>query len=199
MKAIFLCGFMGCGKSTVGELVARQLKLPLIDTDAYLVEQEGRSIPEIFAQDGEPYFRKIEAEAIRTLCGTQAVIACGGGAMLNPDSAAAARKEGVVVLLDESFDTCYRRIKGDTNRPIVQRSTKEELEQLFKACGSVPCQCLLRGCRRRVPQEDGGACHRCGTGSLELVFIGNICGFSSKFFCRQGKNLQAYFRMARNF
>ena len=137
MKAIFLCGFMGCGKSTVGELVAKQLQLPLIDTDAYLVEQEGRSIPEIFAQDGEPYFRKIEAEAIRTLCGTQAVIACGGGAMLNPDSAAAARKEGVVVLLDESFDTCYRRIKGDTNRPIVQRSTKEELHALFDQRASI--------------------------------------------------------------
>ena len=145
---IYLCGFMGCGKSTVGELVARQLKLPLIDTDAYLVEQEGRSIPEIFAQDGEPYFRKIEAEAIRTLCGTQAVIACGGGAMLNPDSAAAARKEGVVVLLDESFDTCYRRIKGDTNRPIVQRSTKEELEQLFQKRAAVyraNASCVVAG------------------------------------------------------
>ena len=148
MKAIFLCGFMGCGKSTVGELVAKQLQLPLIDTDAYLVEQEGRSIPEIFAQDGEPYFRKIEAEAIRTLCGTQAVIACGGGAMLNSDSAAAARKEGVVVLLDESFDTCYRRIKGDTNRPIVQRSTKEELEQLFRKRAAVyraNASCVVAG------------------------------------------------------
>ena len=88
---------MGCGKSTVGELVARQLKLPLIDTDAYLVEQEGRSIPEIFAQDGEPYFRKIEAEAIRTLCGTQAVIACGGGVIKTPGNARALRQNGPVL------------------------------------------------------------------------------------------------------
>ena len=51
---IFLCGFMGCGKTTVGEILAKQLGLPLIDTDAYIVEQEGRSIPEIFAQEGEP-------------------------------------------------------------------------------------------------------------------------------------------------
>ena len=127
---IFLCGFMGCGKTTVGEILAKKLGLPLIDTDAYIVEQEGKSIPDIFAQDGEPYFRKKEAEAIRTLCGTQAVIACGGG-MLNPDSADYARKNGAVVLLDESFDTCYGRIQGDTNRPIVQRSTREELHQLF--------------------------------------------------------------------
>lgn len=61
---IFLCGFMGCGKTTVGEILAKKLGLPLIDTDAYIVEQEGKSIPDIFAQDGEPYFRKKEAEAI---------------------------------------------------------------------------------------------------------------------------------------
>ena len=128
---IFLCGFMGCGKTTVGELLAKKLGLPLIDTDAYIVEQAGKSIPDIFAQDGESHFRKLEAEAIRTLCTRNAVISCGGGAMLNPDSAAYARKNGAVVLLDESFDTCYGRIQGDTNRPIVQRSTKEELHQLF--------------------------------------------------------------------
>ena len=128
---IFLCGFMGCGKTTVGEILAKKLVLPLIDTDAYIVEQEGKSIPDIFAQDGEPYFRKKEAEAIRTLCTQYAVISCGGGAMLNPDSADYARKNGAVVLLDESFDTCYGRIQGDTNRPIVQRSTRDELHQLF--------------------------------------------------------------------
>ena len=126
---IFLCGFMGCGKTTVGEILAKKLGLPLIDTDAYIVEQEGKSIPDIFAQDGEPYFRKKEAEA--TLCTQNAVISCGGGAMLNPDSADYARKNGAVVLLDESFDTCYGRIQGDTNRPIVQRSTRDELHQLF--------------------------------------------------------------------
>lgn len=71
---IFLCGFMGCGKTTVGEILAKKLGLPLIDTDAYIVEQEGKSIPDIFAQDGEPYFRKKEAEAIRTLCTQNAVI-----------------------------------------------------------------------------------------------------------------------------
>ena len=128
---IFLCGFMGCGKTTVGEILAKKLGLPLIDTDAYIVEQEGKSIPDIFAQDGEPYFRKKEAEAIRTLCTQNAVSSCGGGAMLNPDSADYARKNGAVVLLDESFDTCYGRIQGDTNRPIVQRSTRDELHQLF--------------------------------------------------------------------
>lgn len=134
---IFLCGFMGCGKTTVGEILAQKLGLPLIDTDAYIVEKEGKSIPEIFEQDGEPYFRNVEAAAIRTLCQENAVISCGGGAMLNPESAAYARENGAVVLLDEAFRTCYHRIKGDANRPIVQRSTREELEALFDKRASV--------------------------------------------------------------
>lgn len=134
---IFLCGFMGCGKTTVGALLAQKLGLPLIDTDAYIVAHEGKSIPDIFAQDGEPYFRQVEAQAIRSLCQENAVISCGGGAMLNPESADFARKNGAVVLLNESFDTCYNRIKGDSNRPIVQRSTKDELKALFEKRASV--------------------------------------------------------------
>lgn len=134
---IFLCGFMGCGKTTVGEVLAQKLGLPLIDTDAYIVKQEGKSIPEIFDQNGESYFRQAEAQAIRTLCQEKAVISCGGGAMLNPESAAYARENGAVVLLNESFQTCYNRIKDDTNRPIVQRSTKEELKDLFEKRASV--------------------------------------------------------------
>ncbi|MCD8219453.1 MAG: shikimate kinase [Ruminococcus sp.] len=145
---IFLCGFMGCGKTTVGELLAKKLGLPLIDTDAYIVREESKTIPEIFAQDGEAYFREKEAAAIRTLCDKQAVISCGGGVMLNPESAAYARKNGIVVLLDESFACCYQRIRGDSNRPIVQRSTKEELEALFQQRASiyrVHASCVIPG------------------------------------------------------
>lgn len=145
---IFLCGFMGCGKTTVGELLAKKLGLPLIDTDAYIVQQEGKSISEIFAQDGEPYFREKEAAAIRALCQKQAVISCGGGAMLNPENAAFARKNGIVVLLDESFACCYNRIKNDKNRPIVQRSTKEELQALFEQRASIyraHASCVIPG------------------------------------------------------
>ena len=128
---IFLCGFMGCGKTTVGELLAKKLGLPLIDTDAYIVEQAGKSIPDIFAQDGEPHFRKLEAEAIRTLCTRNAVISCGGGAMLKDINAEAAAKFGTVVYIDVPYDVCYDRISGDTNRPIVMANTKESLEEIY--------------------------------------------------------------------
>ncbi len=134
---IFLCGFMGCGKSAMGRALARRLRLPLIDTDDFIVQQEGMSIPEIFAQKGEPYFRKVEAEAVRSLCQKHAVVACGGGAMLNPETAAAACAAGTVVFIDQTFDVCYERIKDDANRPIVQRNTKEQLKEIFDARADV--------------------------------------------------------------
>lgn len=135
---IFLCGFMGCGKTTVGRALAKMLRIPLIDTDDEIVNREGCSIPEIFEKKGEPYFRQIEAETVRSLCSKNAVVACGGGAMLNVDTAKAAKEAGAsIVLLDLSFEECYSRIKNDTNRPIVQKNTKEQLHEIFDSRASV--------------------------------------------------------------
>lgn len=129
---VFLCGFMGCGKSTVGKLAAKKLGCGFCDTDELIVENQGMTIPEIFAQKGEPYFRQIEAEIVRSLCGRTTVAACGGGAMLNPATAKAAAESGSrIIFLDVPFDVCYERISGDTNRPIVMNSTREQLEELY--------------------------------------------------------------------
>lgn len=135
---IFLCGFMGCGKTTVGRALSEILCIPLIDTDDEIVNSEGCSIPEIFEKKGEPYFRKIEAKTVRSLCSKNAVVACGGGAMLNTDTAAAAKNAGAaIVLIDQSFETCYSRIKDDTNRPIVQKNTKEQLREIYSGRAGV--------------------------------------------------------------
>ncbi len=128
---IFLCGFMGCGKTTTGKLLAKKLGLGYTDTDELIVRNENMSIPEIFAQKGEPYFREVEAETVKSLCGKNYVVACGGGALLNCDTAAAAAENGVTVFLDVPFEMCYERIKGDSNRPIVAASTKDELHDRF--------------------------------------------------------------------
>ena len=74
---VFLCGFMGCGKSTVGSLLAKKLGCGFCDTDELVVKSQGMTIPEIFAQKGEPYFRKVEAETVKSLCGKNTVVACG--------------------------------------------------------------------------------------------------------------------------
>ncbi len=129
---------MGCGKSTVGKLAAKKLGCGFCDTDDLIVRIEELSIPEIFEQKGEPYFRKVEAEIVKSLCGKTVVAACGGGAMLNPDTAKAAADSGAaIVYLDVPFEDCYERIKDDTNRPIVVSSTKEQLEELYNARRSV--------------------------------------------------------------
>lgn len=130
---IFLCGFMGCGKTTVGKLAAKKLGCGFCDSDEIIVEEQGMSIPEIFEKKGEPYFRQAEADVIKSLCGKKTVVACGGGAMLNPESAKAAAEAGAVIFLDVDFETCYQRICGDKNRPIAASSTKEELRERFDA------------------------------------------------------------------
>ncbi len=127
---IFLCGFMGCGKSTVGARLAKTLDCPFVDMDAYIEEQAGMTIPEIFAQYGEPHFRDLETQAIRELAERDGIIACGGGAMLREENAQIAAAHGVVMYLDVPFHVCYYRI-ADSDRPIVRRSTREELEALY--------------------------------------------------------------------
>lgn len=129
---IFLCGFMGCGKSTVGSLLAKKLGCGFCDTDELVVKNQGMTIPEIFAQKGEPYFRTVEAETVKSLCGKNTVVACGGGAMLNSDTAETVKESGgVIIYLDVDFEECYCRISGDTNRPIVMNNTKEQLEEIY--------------------------------------------------------------------
>ena len=119
---VFLCGFMGCGKSTTGRMAARKLGLGYGDTDELIVKKEKMTIPEIFELKGEAYFRSVEAETVKSLCGKKMIVSCGGGAMLNPETAAAAREKGIVIYLEVPFDVCYNRIKNDPNRPIAASS-----------------------------------------------------------------------------
>ena len=130
MRNIYLCGFMGCGKSYMGRKLSEMLGCTLVDLDAYIEEKEGRTIPEIFAQDGEPHFRELEAKYIREMP-ENCVVATGGGAIINPVTAETARNAGTVVFLDADFELCYNRIKGDTHRPLVMKNTKEQLFELF--------------------------------------------------------------------
>lgn len=128
---IFLCGFMGCGKSTIGVRLAKKLGCPFTDMDTYIEEQAGMRIPEIFEQHGEPYFRDLETQAIRELATREGVIACGGGAMLREENARIAQESGIVLFLDVPFRMCYQRI-ATTDRPIVRRSTRQELYDLYR-------------------------------------------------------------------
>lgn len=130
-ETVYLCGFMGCGKTTVGRLLSSMLDLPYCDMDDHIEKTLGMSIPDIFEEKGEEYFRKRETEAVSVLGEAGGVISCGGGAMLREVNAAAAKKFGKVVFIDTPFDVCWQRIADDKGRPIVMRNTKESLEVVY--------------------------------------------------------------------
>lgn len=128
---VFLCGFMGCGKTTIGKKLAEICGYGYCDMDELIVEKAGMTIPEIFEKYGEPHFRQMETDLIKELGSFGGVVSCGGGAMLNDINGDTAKENGVVVLLDVPFETCYSRIKDDANRPIAVSRTKEQLEELY--------------------------------------------------------------------
>ncbi len=132
-RPVYLCGFMGCGKSTIGRQLAKKLGREFIDLDTYIEEREGMKISQIFEEKGEPYFRQKETEALSDIPSSVGVIATGGGALLTDENAEIARKLGTVVYIDVPFEICYDRIKGDKSRPIAFNSTKEELLERYNS------------------------------------------------------------------
>ena len=133
---IFLCGFMGSGKSTIGEKLAKKLNCDFIDMDSYIEQQAGMKIPEIFEKFGEPHFRALETQAVAELASREGVISCGGGAMINEYNAKIAREHGYIVLLDVPFRTCWFRI-ADSDRPFVRNNTRQQLEELYHQRDSI--------------------------------------------------------------
>ena len=128
---VFLCGFMGCGKSTAGRELARMTGRKFTDMDKYIEDEVKLTIPEIFAEKGEHFFRAAETDAVRSLALTGGIVACGGGAMLKAENADIARENGKVIFIDVPFDVCYSRIEGDTNRPVVMSNSKESLHDIY--------------------------------------------------------------------
>jgi shikimate kinase len=122
-RRIVILGFMGCGKTTVGEELARQLNCGFVDLDSLISSREGRSVADIISVDGEVAFRELETLALRdVLQDRQAhVIALGGGTwMKGANRTMVALFDCLTVWLDTSFDTCWQRIESaKTVRPLA--------------------------------------------------------------------------------
>lgn len=127
---IYLCGFMGCGKSRIGRELAKKTGMTFADLDRYIVGHEGITIPEIFERYGEPHFRVLEAKYIREMP-DNSIVALGGGAIINENTAKTAKETGKVIFLDADFETCYGRIKDDSNRPLAYNNPKEKVKELY--------------------------------------------------------------------
>ena len=117
---IFLIGFMGCGKSTNAACLAEMTGARQVEMDQMIVENEGLAIADIFKEKGEPYFRKLETELIKSFAGVEpAVISCGGGAVLKEENVRLMKESGKIVLLTAEPGTIYERVKDSTERPVL--------------------------------------------------------------------------------
>lgn len=117
---IFLIGFMGAGKSTIARILQRELGFPLVEMDERIVQEQGMSINDIFAQYGEAHFREIESQLVVDL-GKQepSIVSCGGGVVVRPENTQNMKKSGRIVLLKASPETIFERVKNSTDRPIL--------------------------------------------------------------------------------
>jgi shikimate kinase len=131
---VILVGFMGAGKSSVGRLLARRLGRCFVETDDMITAREGRSIPEIFAEHGEAYFRALEEEAVGLLALKSGdVIATGGGLFCREGRPAALKAIGTVVWLGGDFDALYERAQRAGERPMLAGRSREAAAALYRA------------------------------------------------------------------
>jgi shikimate kinase/nucleoside-diphosphate-sugar epimerase len=131
---ILLIGLMGSGKTTVGRIVAQMIGFQFVDTDAMIVETAGKTIPEIFASEGEAGFRLRESAALRSLLGKRGcVIATGGGIITQPRNLPILRHLGYIVWLDADPERLARRTAMNSNRPLLagEEDPKAKLERLL--------------------------------------------------------------------
>lgn len=126
-RAIVLVGMMGAGKTSLGKKLAARLDLPFRDADAEIEQAAQLTIPEIFAQHGEPAFRDGERRVIARLLGEGSIVlATGGGAYMNAETRRQVAAKGVSVWLKADFDTLIRRVRKRSNRPMLHTADPEE-------------------------------------------------------------------------
>ena len=120
IQNIALIGFMGTGKSSVGQLAAAQLHFTFLDTDHVIEARAGKTISEIFAQHGEPFFRELERKIVGELATRKkTVISTGGGLPANPDNLASLKTHSLVVCLWASPEKIWERVRSQTHRPLL--------------------------------------------------------------------------------
>jgi shikimate kinase len=133
VRPVFIIGFMGAGKSTVGGIVAARLGRPFVDLDGEIERREGRTVAELFAAEGESGFRKAERAALAEVARQPGiVVACGGGVATDEDSYAILRESGTVVYLQVSPEEAVARVGSEVHgRPLLRGGSLESAASLL--------------------------------------------------------------------
>lgn len=133
---LVFCGFMGCGKTTVGRKVARLTGLPFYDADSYLEEKEGCKISEIFEKHGEAHFRALETRYVRELCAMDGIVlSLGGGAVLRPENVEIIKQSGLLIYLDTPLFRILKNLSASTTRPLLEQGGDRyaEIRRLYNS------------------------------------------------------------------
>jgi shikimate kinase len=134
-KTVVMVGMMGAGKTAVGTVLARKLGVAFVDSDEEITQAAQRSIAEIFARDGEPFFRARETEVLaRLLRGTPCVLSTGGGAFLAAINRELVQEHGISVWLRADLDLLWQRVRHKTTRPLLRTTNpRATLATLYAA------------------------------------------------------------------
>lgn len=118
---IFLIGFMGCGKSTISDYLRREYGMDRVEMDEQIEQEEGKSISDIFAENGEEYFRKLETAFLKSFQSRDnTVVSCGGGTAMRTCNVEEMKKHGKIVFLKASPETVFERVRNTHNRPLLE-------------------------------------------------------------------------------
>ncbi len=129
---LYLIGFMGVGKTTIGKQIAAFNKVVFIDTDSQIEKETSKSIKEIFETDGEIAFRKLETDTIRSI-DRKAIIACGGGLPAHNNNIEYLKHKGTVIYLKASTETLIKRLEKNKNkRPLISKLTNDKLLEFIR-------------------------------------------------------------------
>lgn len=128
---IILIGFMGTGKSTIGEYLSLAQDMSFVDLDIYIEFKEEQSIPQLFEQVGESGFRKLECKYLKECIEKYDIIATGGGIIEYPESLKILKKSKHVIWLDCDIEVIYNRIRNDAHRPNAKDKSKKQLKNLY--------------------------------------------------------------------
>jgi len=133
-KNIYLVGFMGTGKTAVGRELAKKKKWLFVDLDELIELKEKRNIADIFAQKGEPYFRRLEKQALKEVAKEKKfVVACGGGIVIDKDNIKVMQETGIVICLATEPEVILKRTSAQARRPLLNVSEpKKQIELLLK-------------------------------------------------------------------